>query len=161
MQFCGLIFFIYFLGDFFLQWKSVPFLELLNWQPRGQALHGEQVEQESPVACCLPDVLLCQHQLSGWVGNTQSARLCLASLPGIIISTNYDGIPHDVNSHPLGIKRRRPNSFQADQIQISGTVSVQLLSSWAALLCVASSVKQKSCSIRVCSDLQWKFNLYI
>lgn len=68
-----------------------------------------------------------------WVGNTQSARLYLASLPGIIISTNYDGISHYVNSYPPGTKYRRSNSFQADQIQISGPVSFEPLLSWAAL----------------------------
>jgi len=145
----------------FLQWKSVPFLELLNWQPRGQALHAWQVRQASPIARCLCDALLCHDQLPGWVGNTQSARRCLASLPGIIISTNYDSIPHDVNSHPLGIKGSRSNSFQADQIQISGTVSTRPLSSWAALSPIASKIMQKSYSIKVHHNLQWKFNLYI
>lgn len=57
----------------------------------------------------------------------------MASLPGIIISTNYDGISHDVNSHPPGINCIRSNSFQADLIQISGTVSVYPSLSWAAL----------------------------
>lgn len=76
------------------------------------------------------------------MGNTQSARLHLASLPGIIISTNYDGISHDVSSYPPGIKCRRSNSFQADQIQIHTLLAITQLgcSIWAA---------QKSCSIKV------------
>lgn len=60
------------------------------------------------------------------------------------LSTGDDGILHDVHSHPLGIKCRRPNSFQADQIQIAGTASVQPLPSWAALSSAASKIKQKT-----------------